>query len=677
MIGITYIVISMFILSFLLGSIITKFIDFNENEIFFVFPIGLVVLLGLLQLIYYPVEIFELKTNYLIYGTLIVFILIILISLVYYKRIIEAFRGILKKWKYFLLGIILFAISIYILQFIRIDIRINDGQFYFNFIKIKSQMDYLVYDNLMYKYQGFYDLCVVIVRLYQKMVNQGLTENILVIGIISNTMGFILSWFLTSTIIAFMAKFKNWKSIILGLILFIYYITSNWFSEWFFCGNSFRKITIAIILLLLLKYMKKQNKFLLLTITLSIVSLISQTSTGFFFSVFIIYVLLFYYAYCNEEGYISKLLVLGVGPAIFMVLYMPITKYLIIPLYILFILLTIIKKENMIERIWNKIYLPVLFIIPFLFGVISRLPFYETPDFLINAVRHPLLFRYGVENELVDDLLVFNFSSMTYILWTLFSIFAWGCIGYFFYKKIKDNDKREKFLPFYIFIILLTFFNPWVINFVSKYFTGLVYFRIYDLFFNLTTIFAIFMFIVNQIKSKLLSSIFLFIVFILFCFHNNTNNLFNHLELNDQDYSKLYHTNMLEIELIDKLSNEYLINDEEPIVIAQQIYSPFVLTNEDIDFVVPNFYDFESANKEENEFQKIFFKNMPGVDKVEGDYMQVCELSQKREVDYFIIDAQYNGDLENGIGYCGEKLFEMGNYRVFKAHYDWLEWSMK
>ena len=32
-------------------------------------------------------------------------------------------------------------------------------------------------------------------------------------------------------------------------------------------------------------------------------------------------------------------------------------------------------------------------------------------------------------------------------------------------------------------------------------------------------------------------------------------------------------------------------------------------------------------------------------------------------------------ELENGIGYCGDKVLEIGPYRVFEMHYDWLEWS--
>ncbi|MEG0034895.1 MAG: hypothetical protein RR734_04915 [Bacilli bacterium] len=678
--GIVLIASSFLLSSLLLGVLLIQFLKIDRKYSLLALPVGIISLFGVIQIFFYPIQILELKVDYLVYIYICIELLILFFTLINYKKILEFVKSRKGYLIWFMFFIFLSIITIYFISYLEIYIRTNDGQYYINLINQKNMQEFLVSDRLAYKYQGFYDLSVVFVKIYNYFVSQNFVDPILTIGVVTNVNGIIFATFMCSTIVnfAFYIKekgIKSWVAISFGLTMFVYYLTSNWFSEWFYIGNSFRKISVALIVLFLIYATKQKSNRLYCLVSLFIISLISQTSTGFFFSAIIIYALLFYYAYINDKNYLRKIAILGIGPAIFMILFMRATVYIVIPLYIVYFILLYAKKLEVVEKLFNKIYLFILIFVPLIFGIISRLPGFVNPSFLIEGEYHPILFKYGVENELVDDLLVFNLSSPSNILWTFFCIVIWSSIIYYIYKSLKANQKE--FLGFYICVILVTFFNPWVISFVTKYITGLVYFRIYDLFFNLATIFTIFFMIVEK-NNKSTDVIIIISMFILFNFHTQKITILDYLNFNNSNFNRLYHVESnVEIEILKKLKNEYWVYDDEPINIAQQIYSPHVLTNENVYFHVANFYDFNVDNTDETEFQRIFYKNMPGATEVKGDYIRACELSKDREIDYFIIDAQFNRDLENGIGYCGELLFEYENYRVFKAHYDWLEWSMK
>lgn len=670
--------IVLLIVSMFLGILVLEFTKLRESNHLFATPIGFIVLLAILQLCYYPIELFSLKTSYLEGITYIVILLICFLSFIFKRKIINHFKVLKNNSSLVFLGIIFFTITIIVLYNIQLPLRTNDGQFYFDMINSKSQMEYLTFDNISYKFQGFYDFCVSIVKIFNRLVIHGITNEIVTIGIVTWTIGIIFAWILSFTVVDFIFWSKSvckcgWKRVWVGIIIFIYYITSSWFAEWFFCGNALRRITVPLILLLINHLINRYNWQSLVVLMLSFVSLISQTSTGFFFSAFIIYVCLLYYAYLREVGYLSKIACISLGPAVFMILYKPSTFILVVILYLTFLVLNMSKKLFIIEKIISKYVFIIIPAIPFIFGLISRMPFYTTPEFLIEGKTHPLTFAYGVENELVDNLLVFNLSSLENVLWTVFSITVIVCICYYCWKIFKESDKKNHIFAFFICTIVITFFNPWVINFVSKYFTGLVYFRIYDLIFNLLTIMIILLFTLNKIKNTGISILFIMWTAIIFVFHSF--GITNYINKTNEKFSPMYHTSSIEIDLLDKFNKEYWINDEKPIKIAQQIYSPWVLTNENVEFLIDNFYDYTIDESTETQFQKIFFRNMPGVDPIKGDYLKVCELSKEREIDYFIIDAQYNNELENGLGYCADLLFEYENYRVFEAHYDWLEWS--
>jgi hypothetical protein len=132
------------------------------------------------------------------------------------------------------------------------------------------------------------------------------------------------------------------------------------------------------------------------------------------------------------------------------------------------------------------------------------------------------------------------------------------------------------------------------------------------------------------------------------------------------------------VEVLKKLKLEYLDYSSSEINLVSQIYSERLLLPQlndlDINYMVPHrFQEREILDKDDNysEFQKLIFRKIPGDIEIERDYDNACLYMIEFEVDYLVIEAQYNNKLETATAKCIEKLFEIGEYRVFKIRPEW------
>ena len=141
--------------------------------------------------------------------------------------------------------------------------------------------------------------------------------------------------------------------------------------------------------------------------------------------------------------------------------------------------------------------------------------------------------------------------------------------------------------------------------------------------------------------------------------------------------SHLNHANSLDVLVINELMDYAKEEDNSTPIIASQIYSSGALTDGVLINIKDNLYTYDLYDQSDDAtLQRILYRNEPGLPEIKEDYLKACPLLRDKNVQYTIIDAQYNWELESGIGYCGEKIIEVENYRVFKMHYDWLQWSM-
>lgn len=667
------------IISFLCGFLVSELIGFKNENHHFVTPLGFTVLLGILQVLYYPVQIYNLPTKFIYILTFVLFVVIILLSLIKYKRLFKYFKDYIKLYKEVIFGLIIFITFCGIYYYVKYPTRTDDLYFYMPYIINKTKVTNLTATLYgQYDFQGFYDFIAMWIWAYNKLVEVGLAFEILPVAIIGWVISIVLFWILSFCIVDTITWVKNklkkkWLSWTVGITLFIYSIGAYWYLQTPYLGNSFRRISIVVIFFIIISMIDKFSWKKLIVLELSFISIISQTSTGFFFVAFILYGLMFYYAFNNEMGYLRKIVLLSIGPMFFACLYVVNVMLYVNSLYGLFLLIVLFKMDILLEKLINKTWMILMIIIPLFFGIWTRLPSFVMPTFNISYfdINPDFFDRHAYEG--IENLFEFSFNTPQEIITSLFCIFVWITIIYYLVKNIK-KDKPDSYISFNIITIFITFFNPWVITFVMTYMTNVVYFRIYDLFFNILTIVLFTTYTLDNLNTKqaIVASI---MMFILYGNEVPKNQTWMFMGFNDEDYNPLYHVNNLEIEVLDKFKKEILINKEGPVIIASQIYSAESFTDANIINIKANLYSKGNEQSTEAEFQRVFYRYEPGLEKIEGDYINACELAQERNVEFVIIEAQYNMELEDGIGYCGDKVLEVGSYRIFEMHYDWLEWS--
>lgn len=666
-------------ISFLCGFLTSELIDFKNYNHHFVTPLGFTILIGILQILYYPIQIYNLPTKYIYMVTIGLFLIIIFLSLIKIKRLIIYLKDYFKLYKEIIFGLVMFTVLVSIYYYVKFPTRTDDLYFYMPYIINKANVENLtaaVYGQ--YDFQGFYDFIAMWIWVYRKLVEIGLAQEILPVAIVSWVISIVLFWILAFIIVETMNYVKEkvsrpWISWFVAITIFIYTLGAYWYLQTPYLGNSFRRISIIIIFFIIYSMLNKFTWRKFIVLELSFISIIAQTSTGFFFVAFILYALMFYYASKNESGYLNKIILLSTWPMLFAALYVMHVRILVNPLYGTYALLVLFKLDKIIEKIINKTWKILMIAIPVFFGIWTRLPFFRMPTFNISYfdITPNFFDRHAYEG--IENLFLFEFDTIPHIITSIFCVFVWFTIIYYLINHIK-KERPKDYLAFHIITILLTFFNPWVITFVMSYMTNVVYFRIYDLFFNILTITLFLTYLLDNLNNKqaILTSI---VIFILFAHKVERNQTWMFMGFNDDDYNPLYHTNNLEIEVLDRFKKEFLLDKDETTIIASQIYSAESFTDANIKNVKNNLYSYGDEKSNEAEFQRVFYRYEPGLEKIEGDYINACELAQEKNVEYVILDAQYNMELENGIGYCGDKVLEIGPYRVFEMHYDWLEWS--
>ncbi|MEG0576433.1 MAG: hypothetical protein RR500_01070, partial [Bacilli bacterium] len=114
--------------------------------------------------------------------------------------------------------------------------------------------------------------------------------------------------------------------------------------------------------------------------------------------------------------------------------------------------------------------------------------------------------------------------------------------------------------------------------------------------------------------------------------------------------------------------------DFDSLNVASHIYGLQLFSNYKLNNLLSD--RFAYAIIEDDEFEQIFYRRQPGIEDYPANYEKSCSFAASKSLDYVILDAQYNWQLQEGLWPCSELLFEEGNYRVLKMNYDYWNWNI-
>ncbi|MCF0110170.1 MAG: hypothetical protein HUJ57_08975, partial [Erysipelotrichaceae bacterium] len=577
-----------------------------------------------------------------------------------------------------LAGIVMFVILTGIYYFVKFPTRTDDLYFYIpHVLKLMKETNAsaALYDQ--YSFQIIYNFVAMMGKFAYSVFPMG---DMLQEGFIVWYPAIILYWILSFSIVEVAVWLKNKRKHygrlwIVAAIIFVYTIGAYWYLQTPYIGNSFRRVTILIQFILLMELSDRNDWKKVIVLALSFFSLVAQTSTGFIFAAIMLYAYVFYNAYRDNRGYLRNTAVMALGPVMFITRYMPQFHNPFVWVYVIFAMVCFLDVDSVLEQLLNKVWLPLLIAVPVLMGLFTRSPLFTPKSFNMSYFEVTPYFFDPHEYEGIENLFEFKFGTVPQIITSIFCVFCWICIVYYLVKNIRKKDRN--YLSFHIIVVFLTFFNPWVITFVMTFITDAVYFRIYDMFFNILTIMAIWAYIADRLEWKK-SLVFLCVMAICFINEVPKNQTWMFMGFDDPDYNPLYHVDNLELNVLKSFKSIVKSNSvEEPVVVMSQIYSSQAFTDLDLVNTKNNLITAPADDmSDEALYQRLSYRYEPGLPEADRtNSNHYCRLLQDRDVKYAIVEAQYNWDMQDGLGYCAQQIHEEGTYRIFEMHYEWLEWS--
>ena len=655
--------------AFLAGCLIKDILKINLKYISFSSPIGFLGILAILQIGYYVIILKSFPDNYFIYYTISVFGIILLGALIRYKAIVNGFKELINSKYKFLFSILISMIIVLVFYHVKFNYKLDDINFYGEYIpnRVGGNVEY----NFSYTYTGIYIFYSIVLKLSHYLEIIGIYTYYYDVGFVIWVPALLGIYFFSLIITDFYSylktktSYKNLPFILLIFLLGIVFL-DLWYFEYPHFGVTFRRLPL-IYLLYILEEDSHEASSLRRTLMIGLLmgSLYAISSSGFFISMIILYCYFIYNIMNDKYGYMFKI---GVGAAIPIVFACIMYKILIIPilaLYVFVVVSHLFKFDKYIEWLLNKCRYIILVGVPA--GIIFLTyikPFFE--QWYIDLYIGGRGFFDPINSfDMVPDILNFNFD-----LNGLFNILFWMLI--ILYLLVSLYRKKRTWTFWLLVALILNFYNPFVYTFISTGLTSVAYFRISDIFYNIVILGNIILFFVND-ENKMLKTIAICFSLMLFALKVATFRL-PHFTL--KEFNHLYHIDDGDIEVMEILERDYLSKDDKQSYnFASQIYGAQLFSKEKIDNILEDRFAYVVFDS--SEFERVFYRRQPGVEDTEVDYSHACGLALSKNLDYVIIDAQYNWQLQEGLWPCAEVLFEHDYYRVLKMNYDYYNYNLQ
>lgn len=612
--------------------------------------LGFLTFISFFQIGFVIIQLFEFSNLFYHLWFGIICLFLIIAFLVNFRKLFEFNK---KSLILFFFSVIVIAILLTIYAFNDHLFKLADVNFYTELIKKGlNSHEIREYFSATYSFQGYYQLLSSLIYWMNKLT---ITQGISIYGMYNwlSTVMFIEIW-VFSLIHCIKALKLNKTGSLLCFLIIIPFIVNPWVLVTTSHGNTFKLLAIFSIILLMKSYFDYRTSSKLGMLFIMNISLISFSSSGLFLGGILLYVFLSYGILRNNNKIVEDTIYLSIPFAIYASEFYPILN---LPLMIIYIILFVFMKFKVIKYIENglsnKKYL--FFILPIIFMSIS----------LIVQLPNGISFYMRPYYDIVPDLFLYDFKlSFMNTMYCLFYLLV------IIITVIKGKHLKNSFISFLIFIVFITFLNPLVFNFVYKYLTSEVYFRITELVYN-PVIFITFALILKEIFETRKSMVLIFIFVIILNMFNLISNKSTYMINFDND--PIYHMDKKMIGTIRDFENYIQKNEiEMPITIISQIpsinlISDFEMINTIDYFVYRNNY---GSDKSKNSFYNLFAPFDYPEDKEDYDYEMACSYAINMKTDFVIIDAQYYWKLEDGLWPCIEKISDDGKYRIFKIRED-------
>lgn len=680
-------VIFISLISFILGVTIKSVLKI-DGIIKTNIPIGFCILLSFLYPGYFLITdcFYSYANIHFLYitFTIITFIIVIIFGLLYKDKIKKSITDLKYEKSLIIIVAIIIAILGYLFINTEYNFRVDDINFYGKYIP--SRIFLGKNDYYRYNYQSFYVLFSVLLQLSKSLFGYNLADLGYVINVIG-LFGIILIALAFGEVINYtLKKINNKNGFIKYFILIcaiLIFLTDYWIFQYPHFSGTLRIVPSILIYIILENSIVKNERKDILLLSLLFGSLISLNSSGFFIGVLIIYCYLIYCICNKKKGYIYN----SICFSAYFISYawQELSNYRGYLLFFISILIFIIlfKIDDHIEKIFNKFnfgYI-LMIVVPFVMIFVTYVLHVPSEEYFNTYVTSRDFFDNINYFDMVPDLFLHNTISTA-----LFNFLFWMMIIFYIATNFRSNN-------FYYLLLLttfITFYNPFTYRFVSTFLTNVAFYRLSFVFYNPIIIVNILIDICDKReKYQKVFAIYMLVITIskLLC----TDKLLNYLNTSD-DYSYLYHCSNKDLQVVEvldeihKSSYDNKIDEEirNPFIhdgivkLGSQIYGAQLLSTieeEDVENVLRDRFSYQIIDTDE--FEQVFSRRIPGYDLPDVDYTKACTLAYDKQLDYVILEAQYNWELQTGLWPCSYQVGEdIGTYRILKMDYEYWQYNI-
>ena len=662
---------------------------FNLLNVRFTAPLGFAALLSILQLFYYPIQLFNLNSFYIHLVSLLVFTIVSFLSIFYFKRIIKQYLRWDSVW-------ILLSFGMFLLVFYNssLDLGFADGQMYLNYIAQNISIDQLNKFNLwtglvgnefvtVYLFQGYFHFAGSFILMVNSFHNIfGIGSYIDNIVVVIWGLGSIYSLVSGLLIIDIANYIKTRNLTIKNILIFFSLFYTNfyyWKTAFAFYGNTWRSMLMAMMIFYFYRLIKEGNENYRYVIALIFGAALASSSSSLFIGFSILLGIAFYYFKNSDNKAFENTSIIGIP----MVLYVlavtnkdhPFVFKILITISVVYYGLFMSKRISKYLLVFNHFiskYVNLIFLglIPLIAITYSLLDMYVFDQEYIWNMSH--YFNNHATYDMVKNYLFLYSDWMDNSL----NVLRW--LGVALLVLYHRKDKADSYLINHFLLLAVFFLNPLTTSFISKMFASNVYYRAFESFFNVFTEMIIFATLLNHFWNSKPIKYLLMIILIVIVLFNHYESLilkdkagqYGYYISTGQDLDPIYKLKPAELEAAKYFKELMWDNDDQvgQVKVVSHVNGLRTFTPEVYVVFTPRQF-YSSWDRIDQDFYQVArmwngWEDRP----LDIDYSKSCDYLVKYDIDYVINEAWLNFEFNESIKSCTTILFENYDYKVRKVN---------
>lgn len=659
---------SILLISFLTGSLVKKYFHLKSETFSFSAPIGFLVFLGILQFGYFFISYLQLSPRLFLWYTSAICLVLVLLSMFEIRWIVKSIKSI--RFTKLICVLVLFTIIFYIFANSPINYRLDDINFYAEFIPNRIVEKGI--SQIQYSLQAFFTLLSILIKYGPHLSILNVYTDFYPVALVIWIPALLSAWMISCMLVDMTSYLKNriqskkWSWFIIVSVTIIF-LLDYWYFSTVYAPGTLRRLAIPYLLILLndTEFVGFEPKRFVL-VSFVVGGFIALSSSAFPLSVIILFIYLIYNMMTKKSYYLRKLLIIILFPLLYGAAYIeslyaiPYFFIAVMLIYLGLIGLALVKVDLKIESFLNRYSKGIIigFIIVF-YGAAILLP-NQIGLMVGNRTFYTPINKFDMVPNLIHGQTVLEI---------MFNTLFW-CLNAVAIVLMIKTKKMNGYL-FLVLFTLLIFFNPITYSLIVRYLMASAYFRITDILFNVIILYelSIVIYECKVCRPFLILCLSVMLVCRVASFRVN-------LAEDKATYNYIYHTTNQDIEVMEKLNNDYLqFEDKDHFNIASQIYGGQFFTKSNVTNLLEDRFSYFVLDV--SEFERVFYRRTPGYEDIPVDYKHACTLAFEKETDYVILEAQYNWQLQEGLWPCSELLFEEGTFRILKMNYEYWEYNIQ